>query len=218
MIIKIVISVFSIFIAILWHELAHGWVALKLGDDTAKNAGRLSLNPVKHIDVFGTLILPILLLLSKSGFVFGWAKPIPIDYRKLKNYKRDIVLVSAAGIIANILLAIISAILLKITLILPVYAIKGVLSMFWLYMIIFNTVLAMFNLLPIPPLDGSKILLGWSQNPLIIRFLNADRLGLIFIVTFAFILPALLQHFGIDFNPLTSYLRATTLFITSGLI
>ena len=215
---NIIISAIAIFTAIIAHEIAHGWVAWKLGDDTAQKAGRLSVNPIRHIDIIGTLLVPFFLIASKIGIVFGWAKPVPVDYTKLKHEKRDIILVSAAGISANFVLALLSALLLKLSLWLPFQTLSGLLSMFWLNMIIFNVILALFNLIPIPPLDGSKILLGWSKNPYIIRFLNAERTGLIFIILFAFILPVILQKFDIYFNPLASYLRNTTLWLASWLI
>ena len=218
MIHNFIISAITIFIAIVAHEIAHGWVAWKLGDDTAKKAGRLSVNPIKHIDIIGTILVPFLLIASKIGIIFGWAKPIPINYTKLKKYSRDIILVSAAGIIMNIFLALISAVFLKLSLLLPFQTINGLLAMFWLHMIIFNIVLALFNSLPIPPLDGSKILLGWSQNKYIINFLNSERTGLFFIIIFSFILPIVLQKFDINFNPMLTYLRHSTLWLAAWLI
>ena len=218
MIIKIITSAIAVFIARIAHEIAHGWVAYKLGDDTAKKHDRLSLNPIKHIDIFGTIILPILLFLSKSGFIFGWAKPVPVNYYNLQHRKRDIIIVASAGIIMNILLALISAILLKITLFIPNHIISGILAMFWLHMIFFNIVLAVFNLLPIPPLDGSKILLGWSENPTVNKFLNSERYGLSAIIFIVFIIPVILQHFNINFNPIANYLRYTSLTIADWLI
>lgn len=218
MIITIITSAIAVFIAIIAHEIAHGWVAYKLGDDTAKKQDRLSLNPVKHIDMFGTIVLPILLFLSKSGFIFGWAKPVPVNYYNLQHRKRDVILVASAGIIMNVILALVSAVLLRASLLIPNHIISGILAMFWLHMIFFNIVLAVFNLLPIPPLDGSKILLGWSENPSINKFLNSDRHGLIAIIFIIFIIPAILQHFNIDFNPIASYLRYTSLTIADWLI
>lgn len=218
MIVKIITSAAAVFTAIIIHEIAHGWAAWKLGDNTARQAGRLSLNPAKHIDIFGTIILPAILFLSKSGFIFGWAKPVPVHYENLKHRKKDIVLVASAGIIANLVLAGISAVLLKLVLFIPSPSVSGVLAMFWLQMIFFNVVLAVFNLLPIPPLDGSKILLGWSQSPTVQNFLNNERNGMIFIIFLAFVLPVLLQTINIDFNPFASYLRNISLTIVSWLI
>ena len=218
MITQIFCSLITIFIAIIIHEIAHGYIAWKLGDDTAKQAGRLSFNPMQHIDMFGTIILPIILLCSKSGFIFGWAKPIPVNYSKLQNKKRNIILVASAGIIANFILAVISAIMLKISVILPANPFNGIMAMFWLNMIFFNIFLALFNLLPIPPLDGSKILLSWSNNKWIKKYLNSDRGGLIAIILLLFIIPAFLQSFGINFNPLASTMKQLTLLLSSLLI
>ncbi len=218
MIVKIITSAAAIFIAIIVHEIAHGWMAWRLGDKTAKNAGRLSLNPLKHIDLFGTIILPVILFLSKTGFIFGWAKPVPVDYNNLHNRKRDIILVASAGIIANLLLALMSSVLLKLSLMLPSQIIRGILAMFWLNMILFNIVLAVFNLLPIPPLDGSKILFGWSDNPYIQKYLNAERAGLLAIILLIFILPSFLIFFDIDFNPFSAYMRQTSLRLANWLI
>lgn len=218
MIIKIVTSALAVFIAIIAHEIAHGWVAWRLGDQTAKTAGRLSWNPLKHVDFFGTVLLPLLLFLSKAGFIFGWAKPVPVNYNNLNHRKRDVVLVASAGIIMNLLLAAVSSLLLKLSLMIPWASLSGILAMFWLNMIFFNVILAVFNLLPIPPLDGSKILLGWSDNIKVQRFLASDRSGLIFIIVLAFILPVVLQTFGINFNPFAAYLRQTSLWLAGWFI
>lgn len=218
MIVKVITSAAAVFTAIIIHEIAHGLAASKLGDQTAKNAGRLSFNPIKHIDFFGTILLPVLLFLSKAGFIFGWAKPVPVDYQNLKHRKRDILIVASAGIAANLILALLSAFFLKLSLYIPYPTISGILAMFWLQMIFFNIVLAVFNLLPIPPLDGSKILLGWSDNRYIQKFLNNERYGLIFIIILAFVLPAVLLAFDIDFNPFATYLRQTSLTLVSWLI
>lgn len=218
MILKLTTSALAVFIAIVFHEIAHGLAARYFGDRTAQNSGRLSLNPLKHIDPFGTVILPALLFLSKTGFIFGWAKPVPVNYRNLKPKKLGLFAVASAGIVANLLLAGLSSVLLKISLFIPWQVLSGILSWFWLQMILFNVILAVFNILPIPPLDGSKMLLGWSDNPKIQRFLNADRQGLLIIVFLAFILPALLQVFQIQFNPFGDYLRTTSLWIFKGLI
>ena len=218
MLIKILTSAVAIFIAIIAHEIAHGYVARFLGDNTAAKAGRLSLNPLRHVDLFGTIIVPALLFLSKAGFIFGWAKPVPVNYKALRQRKRDIVLVASAGIITNLLLAAASSLFLQLTLWLPTTLLSGILAMFWLNMILFNIVLAVFNLLPIPPLDGSKILLGWSDNVYIQKFLNAERGGLIFIIVLAFVLPALLQTADISFNPFAIYLKQATLLLVGWLI
>lgn len=207
MILSATLAILSIFISIVFHEVAHGWVAYKLGDDTAKINKRLSLNPIKHIDTFGTVILPLFLFFSKIGFIFGWAKPVPVNYNKLKKKQRDIILVSSAGIMANFILAFLSSIMLKLTQIMPPHFLSGILAIFFFNMIAFNIFLALFNLLPIPPLDGSKIILGWSRNKKIQAFLSSDKQGLITIMLLLFIIPSIFKIFGISFNPVMSILR-----------
>ncbi len=148
---------FPIFMAaVVIHEVSHGWVALWLGDDTALRAGRLTLNPLKHIDPLGTIALPLLLVFLRSPFVFGWAKPVPVQFLNLRNPKRDMIWVGAAGPLSNFLLAGISAWALRqMSPILP-ELIEALLRFF----ILVNLVLGTFNLFPIPPLDGSRVLTG----------------------------------------------------------
>jgi len=156
---KIVLWLIPTIFAITVHEVAHGFVAYKLGDPTAKFLGRLTLNPSKHIDLFGTLIIPIILFLL-GGFIFGWAKPVPVDWRNLRNPKRDTALVALAGPLANLLMAIIWAVAVKAGIILRDD------NMIWGTVLIamgfagisINVVLMVLNLIPIPPLDGSRIL------------------------------------------------------------
>ncbi len=210
MIINAILAITAVFVSLIVHEIAHGYVALRLGDDTAKNQGRLTFNPLHHIDLFGTIILPLLLYFSKIGFVFGWAKPVPIDYSKIKGSKKNLIWVASAGILANLALAVISALLLKFLLWLPHSFVGSVLAMFCFQMIFINLILAVFNLLPIPPLDGSKILLSWTENRWIQKYMRLEEYGLALVVFLMFILPALLLAFDVKFNPLVSVVKSVT--------
>ena len=217
-IVSLIVNFVPIILAIVLHELAHGYAAYRLGDNTAKIYGRLTLNPLKHIDPFGSLLLPALLYFSHAGFMFGWAKPVPVNFNNLKNSKRDLIIVSAAGIVINLVLAIISALLLKAISFLPQSTAQGILGLFFLNMVVFNVVLAIFNALPIPPLDGSKILFGWVNKPWAQRYVNSERAGLIAIVLLAFILPAIGQSLGFNLNIFGIILLKSAKFILSFLL
>lgn len=158
---KIAIWALPLLFAITVHEVAHGWVASKFGDQTARLSGRLTLNPLKHIDLIGTLLVPLLLLLS-SGFIFGWAKPVPVDVRNLRDPRRDMIIVAAAGPLANLLMALFWAAIAKTGLLL--LDSNTWIGMPLLYMgeagIKINIVLAILNCLPLPPLDGGRILIN----------------------------------------------------------
>ncbi len=154
----IIFQIIVLFFSVVIHEVSHGVVALMLGDKTAKDAGRLTLNPLRHIDPFGSIFLPLLLIISQSPILFGWAKPVPYDPRNLKNPKKGAALIAAAGPLSNISLAIIFGIILQIFIPFLPLAAAGNFLLFINIIILVNVVLAIFNLVPIPPLDGSKIL------------------------------------------------------------
>ena len=190
-----------VLLAVTMHEAAHGYVAWKLGDPTAMRAGRVTANPLKHIDPVGTLLLPGLLLLVRAPFLFGFAKPVPVDFSKLRRPKRDMVLVAIAGPASNILLAILSALLIGLGNILPTSA--GL----WLVnnlenSIIINLLLAIFNLIPLPPLDGGRIAVGLLPRSLGWRLAKLEKFGLFILLGLLFVVPMLMKEIGVVFDPL----------------
>jgi Zn-dependent protease len=174
------------------HEFAHGYVAYLCGDNTARISGRLTLNPLKHLDLFGSVILPLILILSKAGFVIGWARPVPYNPNNLKNGKRGEVLVAVSGILANLTIAVLFGLLMRFAtsfglpafnpdplLMHPFYNITSII-------VLTNLVLALFNIIPIPPLDGSKILFAFI--PVQLRSLQnfLERWGMFILILFIF--------------------------------
>ena len=177
------VAALPILFAITVHEVAHGWVAKRLGDPTAMMMGRLTLNPIKHIDPIGTVILPVLMLMT-TGFLFGWAKPVPITWENLRNPKRDMGLVAIAGPAANLLMALVWALVLKIALFLPPAASNvGVPLVYMGFAGIFiNTILMTLNLIPLPPLDGGRIVSSLLPGPLSWKYNRLEPFGLFILV------------------------------------
>lgn len=163
----IAVAILPVLLAIIVHEVAHGWVAKQLGDSTAQMLGRLTLNPLKHIDPVGTILVP-LLMVALVGFAFGWAKPVPITWQNLRHPKRDMVIVAAAGPAANLCMAILWALVAKLSTVLPADALVAAQPLFYMGMfgILINVVLMVFNLLPLPPLDGGRVAVGLLPQPL----------------------------------------------------
>ena len=180
--------------AITLHEAAHGFVAWRLGDDTAKRLGRVTFNPLKHVDPIGTVVVPGLLVVA-SPIVFGWAKPVPVNFARLGDPRRDMVWVAAAGPAVNLALAVASAALIHAALLLP--------GADWLTRnlvnaVVVNLVLAVFNMLPLPPLDGGRVAVGLLPGPLAAPLARLERFGLFLILGVLFVLPWLGAELGLD--------------------
>ena len=179
----IIIYAIPILFAITVHEVAHGWVASKFGDQTAKILGRLTLNPIKHIDPIGTILVPAILV-AVGGFIFGWAKPVPVDFRNLRKPKQDMAWVAIAGPASNLVMAFIWAGLIKIILLSgdatagPVLALKEMCKVG----IQINAFLMILNLIPIPPLDGSRVMTALLPPRLAYRYSQLEQIGLIIVL------------------------------------
>ncbi len=183
---RIVVWILPVIFAITVHEVAHGWVAKKRGDHTASLLGRLTLNPVKHIDILGTIIIPGLLLLTFTGFIFGWAKPVPVDPRNFKSPKKDMAIVALAGPVSNILMAIGWVIIARVGVLIASETEVEVVSLPLIYMgiagISINLVLALINLIPIPPLDGSRVVTGILPDRWAIQYNRLERFGFVILL------------------------------------
>lgn len=199
-------------VAITLHEAAHGYAALAMGDDTARQAGRLSLNPLRHIDQFGTLLLPGMLVLGqlltigRVSFVFGWAKPVPVSSWRFADPRKGMAFVAAAGPAANFLLAWLAALSMHVVPMFPDEA-GELLETLLNYFILSNLVLGLFNLIPIPPLDGGRIAV-WLLPPRLAAILErTERGGILVVLLIVFLVPRLLAEFGIQFDPVGSALN-----------
>lgn len=196
---NITVMAIPLLFAITLHEAAHGWAAWKLGDNTAKMMGRVSFNPLVHIDPFGTVLLPALLIFSGSGFLFGYAKPVPVNFRALNNPRRDMVLVALAGPGANILLIIAAALLMNFSEYVPGIAAEWV-GRNLFYMVFINAILAVFNMLPIPPLDGGRVAVGLLPNFLARPLSRLEPYGMLIIIMMIFIIPVGGSYLGLNLN------------------
>lgn len=192
---QIAVWAVPVLFAVVLHEVAHGWVANRLGDPTAARMGRLTLNPISHIDLFGTILIPLFLVAVSAPFIFGYAKPVPVNFHNLRNPKRDMIWVAAAGPLTNIILAVASVYLFKavhgLEHLLPTM-LETPLAMMAQGSVKMNVMLAAFNLLPLPPLDGGRVLVGIAPQPLSSIVARIEPFGFL-------ILLALLMTHTLDF-------------------
>ena len=206
------IWIVPVLISITMHEAAHGYAASLLGDDTAKKLGRVTLNPFKHIDRFGTVIIPLLLIVMKSPFVFGWAKPVPVKFYRLKNPLRDMVIVAIAGPMTNIALAFVAASILStmhnFALLDNLWLIRTLANFFFI-----NIILAVFNMIPIPPLDGGRVAVGLLPQYLSYHLARLERYGFFIIISALFIFPLIGKKIGISLEPIQWFIQTVSSFL-----
>jgi Zn-dependent protease len=201
--------VLPLVIAITFHEAAHGFVARHFGDNTASELGRVSFNPLRHIDPFGTLVLPAILLLSHSPFLFGYAKPVPVNFRALRNPRLDMVWVALAGPATNIALALLAASAFHLLAFAPESALQ------WLAdnlknAVVINVVLAIFNMLPIPPLDGGRVAVGLLPRVLAYPLSRLEPYGMLILLGILIVLPIVGAQLGLNLDVISTILRIST--------
>lgn len=196
---EVSVWVFPVLFAITLHEAAHGWAASHLGDDTARRLGRVTFNPIRHIDRFGTVLLPAMLLLASNGsMAFGFAKPVPVNFWRLRHPRRDMVLVAAAGPATNLILTFVSVALLAWLVPLLSGSPAAWITENARNSAIFNIVLCCFNLIPLPPLDGGRIVTGLLPAPLATPFARLERFGILVVLGFFFLLPLIGDILGVN--------------------
>ena len=201
--------VLPVVIAITFHEAAHGFVAHRLGDNTAYDLGRVSFNPLRHIDPFGTLILPAILLMSNSPFLFGYAKPVPVNFRALRSPRIDMVLVAIAGPATNIALALLAAVAFHVLDFVPAEGARWVADNLKNALVI-NVILAIFNMMPIPPLDGGRVAVGLLPRVLALPLARLEPFGMLILIGLLILLPLAGSQFGLNLDVISSILGTVT--------
>ncbi|MBX9651242.1 MAG: site-2 protease family protein [Xanthobacteraceae bacterium] len=209
--------VLPLVIAITFHEAAHAFVAYRLGDNTASQLGRVSFNPLKHIDPFGTLILPGILLLSHSPFLFGYAKPVPVNFRNLNHPRLDMVWVALAGPAINIILALAAAFAFHALPFVPAEAAKWTADNLKNAFLI-NIVLAVFNMLPIPPLDGGRVAVGLLPRVLAYPLSRLEPYGMLILIGLLILLPVIGTQLGLNLDVISAILRTLTGYVIGALL
>lgn len=201
--------VLPVLIAITFHEAAHGFVAHHFGDNTAWERGRVTFNPLKHIDLFGTLMMPAILLLSHSPFLFGYAKPVPVNFGALRHPRTDMVWVALAGPATNIALALLAASAFHLVAYVPAYAAHWLVDNLKNALVI-NVILAVFNMLPIPPLDGGRVAVGLLPRALAAPLARLEPFGMLILVGILIVLPLAGSQFGLNLDVISAILRKST--------
>ena len=201
--------VLPLIFAITFHEAAHGFVAHRFGDNTAWQLGRVSFNPLRHIDPFGTLILPAMLLFAHSPFLFGYAKPVPVNFRNLNNPKLDMVWVALAGPATNILLALAAALAFHALPFAPSSSAQWIADNLR-NAILINAVLAVFNMMPIPPLDGGRVAVGLLPRRLALPLARLEPFGMLILIGLLILLPLAGSQFGLNLDVISAILRTLT--------